>query len=373
MLGSLRVLLVGCGSIAGRISLALSRLQIQLLVLVEPKDFKAESHLTHECSPRDAGLRKVTVMGRRCKELSPGTHVLTFDGSVQELPLEVLLDVDVVIMATDNLAAEVAVGELCTRLSKPLIHAAVHGDSLTAQVRSYGNTSADRPCPACGFGAEEIEQWNRETRFSCEGDALASPSPQLAAQSTRSTASLCSLGADLAVNQFLRMTLKLGAPVQDSALEYNGFTHRSVISPLRRNPACRCEHLPGTVICLCDPLGVHTPRRLLELAGAAPEEANALLELDGFRYVEVGACACQEPVPVHRFLKAGAALQSVCAACGSSVLPLEFYTHRAVTQGRLGAQAEVPLKRMGAGAARSALIRTHSRVVVLNHKPKELP
>jgi len=370
VLGSLKVLLVGCGSIAGRIALALARLQVLRLVLVDPKVFKDESHLTHDCSPDDAGRSKVSVLGRRCKDLSPATRVLTYAGPVQNLPLEALLETDVVMAATDNLAAEVAVGELCTLFSRPLLHAAVHGDSITAQVRSLGNEHAQSPCPACNFGAMEIEQWHRETRFSCDGTEQGSAVPHGAGQPTMTTASLCSLGAALATTQLLRMTLKLGVPVLDTAVEYNGFTHRTVVSPLRRNPACPCVHVPGTQVRLSSPIGSHSPRRLMELAEVAADEAGALIELDGFCYVEAGACACRQPVPVHRFLRTGEALRRTCGACGAAILPLDFHTHRALPLGVLGAHAEEPFGRLGAASVCVALIHTGTRVVVLSHKPE---
>ena len=92
------------------------------------------------------------------------------DGPVQELPITAFADAHLVVLATDNLAAEVEVGQRCLWLGKPLIQASVHGETLVAQVRSFVNREGGA-CPACGFSAVEWAHLNRETSFSCEGGA----------------------------------------------------------------------------------------------------------------------------------------------------------------------------------------------------------
>ena len=46
----------------------------------------------------------------------------------------------------------------------------------------------------------------------------------------------------LVETQLLRWPLQLGTPVEDTLVEYCGYTHRTVVQPLRHNPACPCNH-----------------------------------------------------------------------------------------------------------------------------------
>jgi len=171
----LRVMIIGLGSVGGRIATHVARIGVAMLWLVDPKCFKSESLLTHEIEPRDVGKSKARTIARRCKAISPATRVFHFDGGVECLPLDAFADADLVVMATDNLAAEIEVGQRCLCLGKPLVQASVHGDTLTAQVRWFGNTDAQGPCPACGFGQTEWRMLDEQTRFSCEGPPTHNP------------------------------------------------------------------------------------------------------------------------------------------------------------------------------------------------------
>ncbi len=170
-LNALRVFIVGVGSVGGRIAIHLARLGIARLWLVDPKRFKPESMLTHDIESRDVGKSKALTTARRCKAISPATRVFAFDGVVEELPLDAFAGADLVVLATDNLAAEIEVGQRCVHAGKPLVQASVHGDTLTAQVRVFGNADGQGPCPACGFGNVEWRMLNEQVRFSCDGFA----------------------------------------------------------------------------------------------------------------------------------------------------------------------------------------------------------
>ena len=77
-------------------------------------------------------MPKASSLGRIAKAVSPGTQVYVLDGAVEALDLTWFKDADFVILATDNLNAEITVGQHCLWLGIPLIQAAVHGDTLVA-------------------------------------------------------------------------------------------------------------------------------------------------------------------------------------------------------------------------------------------------
>ena len=127
-----------------RIALHLARLRIAELWLVDPQQFcKAESLLTHPIS-EISRQPKVTVTARRCKKISPSTRVFSFVGRVQDLLLDALANVHLWVMATDNLAAEIEVGRRCLHLGRRLVHAALFGEGMVAQVRVFANTDAQK-------------------------------------------------------------------------------------------------------------------------------------------------------------------------------------------------------------------------------------
>ncbi len=116
-------------------------MQVAKLLFADPKVLKGESTLTHASGPETEGHASVRLTSRRRKEISPGTQVEVFVGAVHGLLLVALLDVDVVLMATDNHAAEVDTGQRCLHLGRRLIHAALQPDILVVQARCFGNSA----------------------------------------------------------------------------------------------------------------------------------------------------------------------------------------------------------------------------------------
>lgn len=362
-LGRLKLAVVGNGSVGRRIALGAARLHPQALWLVDHARYKAESLLTQEILPRDVGAQKATNTGLASKQISPRTSVRVYDGPIQDLPMSALADAALVCMATDNLKTEVEVGQRCLHLGIPLVQASVHGDSLVAQVRFFGNRDGGGPCPACGFGAEELDHLHKETKFMCSGPD-GRPEAHTVALPTMSTSFLCSLAADLALVQVTRHVLGLGRAVADTMLQYYGYQHRVVVSPLTANPRCGCEHVVWEQAAAPRPLGQHPFGALAAAAGLGPGAANAGLAfvVDDLVFVE-SACCCARRHPVGQFAPAGAKV-GACPACGSRMPPDQFYTHRRPPA------ALVDLDRtpagLGAPTARCILVECGDRRVLLH-------
>ena len=361
-LDALRVMVVGCGSVGGGIVLHLARLQVGEIRLVDPGRLKPESLLTHPMDPGGVGLGKLDYFGPLAKAISPNTRVYVCGGPVQSLPLSAFAKVDLVVMATDNLAAEVAVGQRCIYHRKPLLQASVHGDTLVAQVRFWLNRDGSGACPACSFGAAEWDHVNRETTFSCggpggrqEGEVRTAP--------TMSVSFLCSTSADLAMTHLLRHALHLGPPLEDSVVEYCGYTHKVAASRLARNRACPCEHVAWDRAMLPAPLAKSS---LGEVARAAGFGVNGIREdlsfmVDELTFVDRVAC-CGGPQPVGRFSGLDDQVAK-CHACGLPLRPQLFYSHRPTPATVLSGLIEQPLDRLGAGAAEWVVVSGGDRSV----------
>jgi molybdopterin/thiamine biosynthesis adenylyltransferase len=372
-LDRLRVTVVGAGSVGGRIALHFARQQISRLNIVDRGRFKPESLLTQPIGPEAISLSKASQLGRRCKAISPQTRVGVFDGPVEDLGTLAFAATDLVLLATDNLAAEVEVGQRCLHHRTQLIHAAVHGETLVAQVRTFGNTIGEGPCPACGFGADEWAHLNQETSFSCEGLATGSTvARKHATQPTVSTSFLCSLAADLAVTQAFRLILDLGQPVADRLLEFCGFTHRTLVTPLARNLECPCEHLGWVTRWAPRTLAECTLRELAACAFPGTDDPAGLSFLVDDDLVFASSAACCRVEPCNRFVPAGGSL-GTCGCCAREQFAGSFHSHRPVAAVTAAAVLGRPLGEIGAGAASWVVVRNEKVGVLLRKRELEAP
>ena len=207
-LRALRVLIVGCGSVGARAAMDIARAGVRVLGLIDPKRFGANADTQALRSVDDIGRPKATTVGMWARSVAPATRVVAHDCSIQQLPWFYADDYDIVLASPDNLSAEIATGQRCLWLGKPLVLASLHGETLTAQVRVFGNRDGDGPCPACGFGTAEWSFLRRETPFSCSPDPEGSVESPVSLVPTTSVAALCAVTASLASLTVLRMALR---------------------------------------------------------------------------------------------------------------------------------------------------------------------
>lgn len=352
---ALRVAAVGAGSIGYAEIRAIARHQPAGITIIDPARIKPESLVTHDVLADSLGARKATLAGLAAKRISPGTEVFVFDGPIQALGEDALADIDVVLLASDNLAAEVHTGQVCINLGIPLIQASLHGEGLVVQVRAFENRTGSGPCPACAYGAAEWDHVARESEFRCAG-AGGHPEEIRHVEPTVSTPALGMNAASLALVQLTRLVLGLGQSVVDTSVLYCGVSHRTMVWPLKRNPECPCEHQRFT--------RVAAPRRVSELgirdlaaaAGIGPDPlpADLTLAVDDLVFVEATVCCADEPRPVGRFFPEYAVVGS-CAQCSATLHAEGFFACRQVS-GRL-VDADSTLGELGAGAARYVVLR----------------
>ncbi len=369
-LGRLRVAVVGAGSVGRSLALGLARLNVARLSIVDPARYKSESLLTQPIGPEDVLQKKASNTARACKRISPSTRVFAHDGTVQSLPTVALADAGVVLLASDNLSAEIDVGQACMHLQKPLVQASVHGDSLVAQVRFFANAGGEGPCPACAYGTDEWRLLDEEAVFRCGGPVSGSADAAVPRNvvPTMSVAFLCSLAADLALVQVARHAIGLGAPVSDTLLEYCGYTHETTVSALRRNPDCPCDHSAWTEAAPPRPLDECTLGDLaLAVDGANESEAaETAFGIDEFEYVETAACACGRSEPVGRFLRPGAPLGR-CSACGERLSAHGFFSRRVAPASAIASLLDRALSDVAPKPPRWVVVRRGDRTTLFRH------
>jgi molybdopterin/thiamine biosynthesis adenylyltransferase len=371
-LDGLRIAIVGAGSVGRSLVVHASRLMVSVLWIVDPGRFKPTSFLTypHLLPGEELDESKAVSAGRLAKRISPQTRVWVFDGGVEALPETAFADADFVLLATDQLSAEVETGQRCAHLGTKLIHASVHGPTLVAQVRCLSNRHREgpRPCLACGYTRQERASLDQQIRFSCEGAQTGRTVAESRTAPTMSVSFLCAAAADLAMMQLIKWALALGPAPDDTLLEYAGYTNRSTISPLVRDPNCPCDHA------VFEPANSPRPMleecslsELIEAAGFNGAAGETLLTVgDDLAFAESAQCACGRSVRVGRFVStaAGPTEPIERCACGGAFQVHRFYAHRPAPASVVEAVRDRPLRELGAASVDWVLVRQGDRPVL---------
>jgi hypothetical protein len=365
IVGDLIVVVIGCGAIGRNIALHLARLNISELRLIDKKKIKKESLLTHSIVAQEISMPKASSLGRIVKAVSPGTQVFVYDGAVETLDLTWFKDVDFVILATDNLNAEITVGQRCLNLGLPLIQAAVHGETLVAQVRFFG-TQNQNTCPACGYYQAEWNALNRQTKYSCEANTPNAGGVKISAPPTMSVSFLCSLAADLSLAQVLRHTLDLGRPVENTFLEFCMFTHKTAISPLKRNPNCPCDHTRFAQASTLQKISDFSLAEIAEIAGFDRDSdlTGVSFRIGNMQFCEQGFCKCCQNKPLRRFVHPGKRAER-CKSCGESISPHPFFTYSNVPASLVSDQLDCRLSDLEVKTEKWVMLRGPRQSLIL--------
>lgn len=368
-IGRLSLVICGCGSIGGVLAETLARLGVARLLLVDPGYFKPQSLLTHAALPADVGRSKAQVVGERCAAISPRTQVQVFAGPLQSLRDADLIGADELVLATDNVLAEVVLGRRALHLGVPLSQASVDGATLCAQVRHWPNAPGGQgPCPACGFGAHEWSALDQGTRFSCEGGDESIERPSGGAQPTRSFAALCGLAAQLLALALVRRALSPHAQRQAELLEHAGLIDRTTVTGLRRNARCRVEHDVPARASLLAPLAGHSCAQLAELLGLECGEPWSLA-LDGRAFAARTHCGCTEASnPGPAFVPAQGA-GDPCEQCALPREPQPFERRPAAPSRLLSTHMHRTLAELGGADARLARLEGVHHSLLLDDPP----
>ena len=372
-LDKLSVMIVGVGAVGATAARSLAHLQVGELWLVDRGRFKPASLITQPITPSDVGRRKASTIARLCKDISPRTRIMAFDGPLQQLALADMIGASVVIIAGDNLSLLHDTGERCARLGLKQIHAAVHGETLTAQCRAYGHATAASPCPVCLFDAEEFQMMTEERVLSCEG--FRKSSGDEFGRSRNHTASLqplCALAGSMAALQAVRLAIGLGPPVQDTLLELCACTWRTIVTPIRRNQNCPCAHERFTLR--------PVPRALRDCTLADLKRASrlpsangtpSLITVEGFRWVERGRCGCGGARPLSRLLRIADSTAGRCPRCCKPIHAQPFYSHDAIPPSAATHRQHRTLRSLGAVDCHGVLVRRDTKAVLLTHPTPE--
>jgi len=353
-----RLCVIGVGSVGAMILAHLARLCPALLFIVDRARYKPESVLTDACvDPAAVGRQKAVVAAHRAKQVSPRSRVMSFAGAFEDLSPADLHEArfDALFLAGDNLFLEVAVAQRCLHLGIPLYHAALHGETLAAETRVYDLAgSASGPCPICSYSDREWSEVGGDAAFSCAPESRAARVPDPARPATMSFSYLCAMAACHAVELWMRRFLGLGATPPDFSLMWSGYRLGSVLTPLERNPDCRCDHTRLAPAVVSGPLPSASAAAVAAAGGVGL--TGGTFSLPGYRFVRLGSCGCSSERPLDRFVRVDAPMPR-CRKCGERIQAHPFFSTETVPGEWLDAHRSVCLRSLGAAGARAAVVR----------------
>lgn len=147
-----RVLILGMGGLGCPVATYLATSGVGELELVDPDQVdlsNLQRQILH--GTPDLGVAKVQSARRRLQELNPRVRISTHEGRLEGAALlRSVRDADVVVDATDNFGARLAINRACVKARRPLVSGAVI--RLQGQLSSYRLDQPSRACFACLHG-----------------------------------------------------------------------------------------------------------------------------------------------------------------------------------------------------------------------------
>ena len=275
-----------------------------------------------------------------------------------------LRGVQAIVVATDNLGAELDAGQIAASLGIPLIRA--------GRSRAHWNRAGRRPCgrgkgrllPGMHVQRRRVgapEQSGRAfllgriSRCGCfrlpahHGHAGAVFTGRVA---RRDGAPAARLGPGQAARRPIDQLQRLYAIDHATPLWKDEWTVRASMRPFASRQ--RENHFS-----LC------TPMEMIKRGGGRAAIGQATLEVQGHTWVEAIHC-CGSIRPVGRFVSSGAGVP--CPVCGQPVLPTPFYEYPRVRSAVLGRSADMSFATIGAGQARWVIVRGPRGAVLLHEE-----
>lgn len=224
------VMVVGCGGLGSVLVEELARLGVEQLVLVDP-DVVEESNLSRLVGsmPEHIGEPKVQVLGQHIWHTCPDVDVDTYPERVQDLPMSVFGDVDVIAAGVDTVTARSYTNEMAVRYEVPYIDAGVRIDTDNEEVGAVeGVAQTIQPGQSACFdcldrgdpqqmrieGLSDGELWDEVDRGYLPADVL-EPEPAVV--------HLNGVVASHAVDQFTRLVTGILEPVDLLRIDLLGY------------------------------------------------------------------------------------------------------------------------------------------------------
>jgi molybdopterin/thiamine biosynthesis adenylyltransferase len=149
LFADVKVLIAGCGSGGSSVALQLVMSGIRNITLLDKDTLEIENVIRHICGRRYIGQRKIDAVEDVLLDRNPKANIRKIEANIMDYPdLEsVILDSEVVVLATDNEPTRYRINELCVKNKKPFVVARVFTRGIGGEVFTYRPGSGG--CLAC--------------------------------------------------------------------------------------------------------------------------------------------------------------------------------------------------------------------------------
>ena len=316
--GTLGCLLAGVGAVGSEIARLLGQIGVGEVGLVDPDQVEPVNapHSVFFRDPRWVGRSKPEGVAEQAGALFPSTRWTAFPCEIADLPLAAAERFDLVFAAADSPSARMETAYVARRLRRPMVDAALMGESWWRGRVSWFPPAFSSACYLCGFAERARAELLRAAGSTAPGCSRRLPGRELA-----STPVLGSVIAGLAVDAGVRGLLGSGENGDSGSyaveVRLEGSGSRIQTHELTRSVGCPWHD---------GELGGALQRVRLDrptLREAMVEQGIAALALEWPVVFRARCLVCGKetarPERVGRFERSAA-----CAACGAArMLPLE--------------------------------------------------
>jgi molybdopterin/thiamine biosynthesis adenylyltransferase len=142
------VLLAGAGAIGNEVAKNLAMLGVGTIIIAD-RDRVEMSNVSRMIffQSKDLGRNKAEVLAENIHAKYPYVETSAYRGDLENMPLKLYLDSQVVLCGLDNVISRIFLTQICRKYSIPLIDAGIIG--LTGRVHTY--IPPNDTCPICLF------------------------------------------------------------------------------------------------------------------------------------------------------------------------------------------------------------------------------
>lgn len=139
LFADVKVLVAGCGSGGSSVALQLVMSGIRNFTLMDKDILKIENVIRHVCGRRYIGQKKVDAVADILLDRNPNVNIKKIEADIMDYPdMEaVILQSDVVVLATDNESSRYKINELCVKNQKPFVVARVFTRGIGGEAFAY--------------------------------------------------------------------------------------------------------------------------------------------------------------------------------------------------------------------------------------------
>ncbi len=169
------VLIAGAGAIGNEVAKNLAMLGVKRLIIID-NDVVELSNTSRMIffDRKNQGMNKAEVLARNITIKFPYVEAFAWTGSVESLPLEHLLSVDVIVCGLDNVLSRIYLAQISRRYSVPMVDGGIVGYQGRVQVYA----PPEMPCPLCAFPSADYGRI-AGLRNPCDGPAEETKVPSL--------------------------------------------------------------------------------------------------------------------------------------------------------------------------------------------------